>query len=138
LYKLSYILKQQWCLFVWAVIVIFFQSLPLPCGVFWGGGRESRWSTRRGGQRGEASRGASMNEEGPSEGSSTGALCTKFTLVFSNPAPLISYLLLPSVHWSLRVVGATSKVEALRGGNRYLRLALQFGNVPHLWGSTHS
>ncbi len=32
----SYILKQQWCLSVWAVRI--FQSLPVPCGVFWGAG----------------------------------------------------------------------------------------------------
>jgi len=29
---LSYILKQQWCLSVWAVPGRFFQSLPIPCG----------------------------------------------------------------------------------------------------------
>jgi hypothetical protein len=28
----SYILKQQWCLSVWAVPRRFFQSLPIPCG----------------------------------------------------------------------------------------------------------
>ncbi len=31
--RLSYILKQQWCLYVWAVPRKFFQSLPVPCGV---------------------------------------------------------------------------------------------------------
>jgi hypothetical protein len=30
-YVVSYILKQQWCLSVWAVLGRFFQSLPIPC-----------------------------------------------------------------------------------------------------------
>jgi len=41
----SYILKQTWCLYVWAVPGKFFQSLPVPCGVLCrrggGGGRAS-------------------------------------------------------------------------------------------------
>jgi hypothetical protein len=45
----SYILKQQ-CLSVWAVPRRIFQSLPVPCGMFWGVGEgRARWSTGRGG-----------------------------------------------------------------------------------------
>jgi hypothetical protein len=66
----SYILKLQ-CMFVylsvWAVPGRFFQSLPVPCGVFWGvrEGR-ARWSTGLGGpaRAGEGGTG----EKGPGGG----------------------------------------------------------------------
>jgi hypothetical protein len=47
----------------WAVLGRFFQSLPVPCGVFWGvGGRESLVKHGAGGTGGE----------GPSEGAQHG------------------------------------------------------------------
>jgi hypothetical protein len=45
----------------------FFQSLPVPCGVFWGWGKGEPSEARGGG--------ANTSGEGP-----TGALCTGFTL----------------------------------------------------------
>jgi len=44
---LSYILKQQWCLFVWAMPGKFFQSLPVPCGA---GDKQGKGRVGQGGQ----------------------------------------------------------------------------------------
>jgi len=50
----SYILKQQWCLSVWAVPRRFFQSLPVPCGA---GDKQGRV-----GQGGQGSRCGGLRE----------------------------------------------------------------------------
>jgi hypothetical protein len=42
IYIYLYILKQQWCLSVWAMPRRFFQSLPIPCGDKQGRGRAAR------------------------------------------------------------------------------------------------
>jgi hypothetical protein len=66
----SYILKLQClsvCLSVWAVLGRFFQSLPVPCGVFWGVGEgKARWGTGLGGQHGRGKGGT--GGEGPGGG----------------------------------------------------------------------
>jgi len=43
----SYILKQQWCLSVWAVPGRFFQSLLVPCGA---GNKQGKAGAGQGGQ----------------------------------------------------------------------------------------
>ncbi len=99
---ISYILKLQClsvCLFVWAVLGRFFQSLPLPYGMFWGVGEgTARWNTGLGGAstgRGGGDGGGGKDRVGGANtggggaragkdragGGSIGALCTGFTLV---------------------------------------------------------